>query len=436
MKTRTKQDLFFPCIFIYNANGPLSILSNYSITPFKKKGVLWNSVEHFYQAHKFKKQEHIDLVRMAPSPQLAKNIAWGELNTFVRKDWDSIRVNIMQEAINLKFTQCKNAYGSLLSTWPLLIAEDSKDDYFWGIGADCSGKNMLGVILSDLRDNNLNAHSPFLSGKLLTKPLAEKSYIRWAHLQGVEIKNDILITPPSLYFSNFCQISIEQLAQIPTKSLDKFLTTDFKSISRAFEVKYGEYMWSQDVRSMYPNWVDSFYGVLASVKPSIFLKGKLFAIGAGAGNESAYLWDHFKSSVTLCDIGKKLVTNICREAPMAKVCMHRAEDLSSVPNNTYECYCALRTYESMYFDINKSLSEAKRILKNDGVFVISISNGYMTDDFSLIHGQFSETGKISLLLPWLLLIKIINQSLNLGATKLRIENLQTEICIIGKFKKN
>lgn len=38
---------------------------------------------------------------------------------------------------------------------------------------------------------------------------------------------------------------------------------------------------------------------------------------------------------------------------------------------------SLRTYNSSFFDISKALSEAYRVLKNDGVVIISIANGFL-----------------------------------------------------------
>lgn len=40
----------------------------------------------------------------------------------------------------------------LLSTTDELIVENSPIDYYWGCGADGSGKNMLGQILMEVRE--------------------------------------------------------------------------------------------------------------------------------------------------------------------------------------------------------------------------------------------------------------------------------------------
>jgi ribA/ribD-fused uncharacterized protein len=51
-----------------------------------------------------------------------------------------------------KFTQHENLKKLLLDTGDAELQEDSQDDFFWGIGADGSGKNVLGKILMRIRD--------------------------------------------------------------------------------------------------------------------------------------------------------------------------------------------------------------------------------------------------------------------------------------------
>ena len=53
-----------------------------------------------------------------------------------------------------------------------------------------------------------------------------------------------------------------------------------------------------------------------------------------------------------------------------------AEDLP-LNNDTYDLYVSLRTYNSTFFDVKKSLSEAYIVLKHNGVIIISIANGFL-----------------------------------------------------------
>ena len=46
-------------------------------------------------------------------------------------------------------------------------------------------------------------------------------------------------------------------------------------------------------------------------------------------------------------------------------------------DNSYELYVSLRTYNSSFFNITQAVKEAYRVLKNDSVAIISISNGFL-----------------------------------------------------------
>jgi ribA/ribD-fused uncharacterized protein len=62
----------------------------------------------------------------------------------------------MREAIRFKFTNHEDIKEILLSTGEDELVEDSPIDYYWGIGADGTGKNMLGKLLMELRTDLKN----------------------------------------------------------------------------------------------------------------------------------------------------------------------------------------------------------------------------------------------------------------------------------------
>jgi len=67
-----------------------------------------------------------------------------------RPDWYDVSVDVMRKAVHAKFTQDQTLRELLLSTWghPLVHI---KGDSFWGSGYNGRGRNMLGVLLQDLR---------------------------------------------------------------------------------------------------------------------------------------------------------------------------------------------------------------------------------------------------------------------------------------------
>jgi predicted NAD-dependent protein-ADP-ribosyltransferase YbiA (DUF1768 family) len=70
----------------------------------------------------------------------------------IRKDWDRIRLELMEKGVRAKFTQNDSIKEMLLSTGDLEIEENSMIDSFWGIGRDGKGRNNMGKILMKLRE--------------------------------------------------------------------------------------------------------------------------------------------------------------------------------------------------------------------------------------------------------------------------------------------
>ena len=68
----------------------------------------------------------------------------------IRSDWDEVRVDVMRTAVYAKFTQNEILKQLLCSTAPYPLVQ-IKMDRFWGTMADGSGRNMLGVLLQELR---------------------------------------------------------------------------------------------------------------------------------------------------------------------------------------------------------------------------------------------------------------------------------------------
>ncbi len=58
----------------------------------------------------------------------------------------------MRFAVLEKFKQHKEIREILLSTGNARLLEHTKNDFYWADGGDGSGKNMLGVILMEVRE--------------------------------------------------------------------------------------------------------------------------------------------------------------------------------------------------------------------------------------------------------------------------------------------
>lgn len=137
-------------ILFYRVGDDYGCFSNFSKHPIVMGGKEWPTSEHYFQGQKFAGTEHEEEVRRAKSAMVAARMG-RERKRPLRKDWESVKDAIMREAVRAKFTQHDDLREVLLGTGDAEIVEHTANDRYWGDGGDGSGKNMLGVILMELR---------------------------------------------------------------------------------------------------------------------------------------------------------------------------------------------------------------------------------------------------------------------------------------------
>eukprot|EP01096_Ripella_sp_DP13-Kostka_P012185 TRINITY_DN5030_c0_g1_i1.p1 TRINITY_DN5030_c0_g1~~TRINITY_DN5030_c0_g1_i1.p1 ORF type:complete len:167 (-),score=47.14 TRINITY_DN5030_c0_g1_i1:44-505(-) len=137
-------------IRFYGSEGTYACFSNFWDAPFVIEGVSYPTVEHFFQSQKFGDAEYREKIRTAATPAEAKTLGSARRPDY-RSDWETVKENIMFQGIEAKFVQNEGLADILLQTGNVPIVEDSPTDYYWGIGADQSGQNRLGVIIEQVR---------------------------------------------------------------------------------------------------------------------------------------------------------------------------------------------------------------------------------------------------------------------------------------------
>lgn len=135
-------------IHFYLANGHYGCFSNFSRHRVFLKGKSWPTSEHYFQAQKFPHTEHEEHIRLAGKPMIAANMG-RDRSRPLRQDWEDVKDDIMREVVIAKFTQNKALTSTLLDPGDATIVEHTTNDRYW---ADGSGKNMLGIILMEVRN--------------------------------------------------------------------------------------------------------------------------------------------------------------------------------------------------------------------------------------------------------------------------------------------
>lgn len=125
-------------------------LSNFYPVEISMGEEIYPTLEHAYQASKTLDENERLSIQYQPTPGKAKR-ASAELT--VRKDWDSIKVHIMRNLLEQKFSK-PSLKKMLLETGDEEIVEGNTwGDTFWGV-CKGKGKNVLGKLLMEIREKN------------------------------------------------------------------------------------------------------------------------------------------------------------------------------------------------------------------------------------------------------------------------------------------
>lgn len=125
--------------------GEYAFLSNFHTCTITYEGYTYQNSEAVFQAQK-------DLSRRSEfeslNPNSAKRLG-RKVN--LRSDWEEVKVDLMRKIVRCKFDQNPDLKEKLINTGDrLLIEGNTWNDTFWGICKE-KGKNMLGIILMELR---------------------------------------------------------------------------------------------------------------------------------------------------------------------------------------------------------------------------------------------------------------------------------------------
>ena len=138
-------------IYFYKINDEYGCFSNFAHYDFELDGKRWMTSEHYFQAQKFCGTEYEEMIRLLDNPMKAAEMGRNR-NLPLREDWEHVKDDIMRKAVYAKFSQNIELKNILLNTDSEYIVENTSNDYYWGCGTNGSGKNMLGIILMEIRD--------------------------------------------------------------------------------------------------------------------------------------------------------------------------------------------------------------------------------------------------------------------------------------------
>ena len=126
-------------IKFYSVNDEYGEFSNFALFPIKLDEKIWPTTEHYFQAQKFLDKAYQEKIRRAKTPMLAATLG-RDRKQKIRKDWESVKNNVMKKALIAKFTQHQQLKELLLFTNDAKLIEHTENDNYWGDSGDGKGK--------------------------------------------------------------------------------------------------------------------------------------------------------------------------------------------------------------------------------------------------------------------------------------------------------
>lgn len=205
-----------------------------------------------------------------------------------------------------------------------------------------------------------------------------------------------------------------------------------EALGYAYDKKYVSHNYKVDARGEYNAWVVEFNNILQELNVGSLNHLHTLVVGIGNGHEGKYLYSDIEN-LTIVDIAPKSLEKAKDNLNPKSAFLLNAQDLQAIENVSIEAYVSLRTYQSTYFDINKALIEAYRVLKNDGIIILSISCGYMKEKHVYIDGLInSRNNLIDKNRPYDLIEIIRKKLISFGFVSLGIRTTPSEIYIYGR----
>ena len=138
-------------IHFYRVGDEWGEFSNFALFPIKLDGKIWPTSEHYFQAQKFTDEAYRKKIRQT-KPSMQAALLGRSRKQPLRRDWESVKDDVMRKAVLAKFAQHEELGLLLLSTGDATLVEHTDNDSYWGDGGHGKGRNRLGHILMEVRE--------------------------------------------------------------------------------------------------------------------------------------------------------------------------------------------------------------------------------------------------------------------------------------------
>ncbi|MBS1511096.1 MAG: methyltransferase domain-containing protein [Bacteroidetes bacterium] len=213
-----------------------------------------------------------------------------------------------------------------------------------------------------------------------------------------------------------------------------------KAREHAFNIKYGNYDYSKDLRSNYSNWHRPILDILNKKLINGIHNLKIVGVGSNNGSELLEIFPDFSANnlkLEVCDISA-LAIEEGKTIHKGKIKFNTGNMEDSPLTNDFDIYLNLRAIHSSGNDIKSTIADCFGVVKEGGIAIFSVSNGYLTPkkpgskELFEVNGMWeSNKGKFSSDKPFYLASKIRRKLEEYGFKNCGINTGDTEIFIYG-----
>lgn len=180
-----------------------------------------------------------------------------------------------------------------------------------------------------------------------------------------------------------------QKAQIQKKKLHSLLRG---GVSTAFDSKYADYSYENDARKVGNRWRKEVKAIIRRFGIHDYTHRAILDVGFGNGEEGIGLFEgctHF----TGIDIAPQSIKRAQSRFPTHRFICCSADEMTEISDGSQDIYISLRTYQSAFFDVDRAVEEAYRVLRPGGIILLSVANAYYEGE-ALVRGLLPHGSSI------------------------------------------
>lgn len=347
---------------------------------------------------------------------------------------DDLTEKELQELLKIKEFKRKYADKHIYSVI------NSKDELLSALERDIQ-YNMKQILLQSSSNANQKTIRKTTAKKVTTSRQSKASKSPWYRDSIAELINKYLSRKRvPFHYSGHLTFHENLQFLLGTTNYTSNLERQFLENARidAFNSKYGNYDYMQDLRDLFPEWGKQIYERLSKISPGF--DAKPFRVLDVGGNDGSELKSIFQgcanASYTVVDISNVAIDKGRALFPDIDFLQNDMEQEYLNNVDQFDICLCLRAIQSRgVFSHDALIQMCKHLKTKNGVLMLSIPNGYKHNG-KVERGLYDHRSRLFLRTkPQELAVKIERKLMDYGFAETGMETIDTEIIVWGKDQK-